>query len=779
MDHPPAPKAWKRTLLRGLRRRRRLPSRLGRTITETDNNWFTCLTLNTNQMHFNDEYAKGTPFGQPLVNCAFTLSVVSGPLRPGHERERDRQPGLDRHQAAQPRLRRRHAVGRDRGHGRCVSPKSRPNVGIVSVRTPRDQPAPRGRHRVQAHVHDLQALCPGGLRRCSRGPTRSGPSERTQDDHCRTAPGRLHLVPGDRRGPRGGPRGRQAAPAGHAGHRPRGPRARRRRRRPGGDARARGDRPGHGRRGRRRRARPPTPRWPTDASVTRSTSTTRTRARSRTSASPSSRPRWPPRRRTAPRRRHCSPRSSPATRWSSASAWSAGARFHARGFHPTARARRLRGHRRGRAAARARRGDHDEGARHRREHGRRAPRAPRRRVVDEAPAPRLRRLTTASSPRAWRRTADGPDTVIEGRFGLYNAFLDRDDLDRGRSSPTSATRWETPRIAFKPYPACHYVHSLARRDPRGDRRAAAAPDDIERDRRDLDRGRALSLVLEPLDAKHAPRSEYDAKFSLPYSVAALLVRGKAWTSGPTPATAIREPRVLELAARVATRSRTSPPSRRRFPGRDPHHARRRARARGRAGRYQRGGPENPMAPDDVARSSAPTRSFALGRDDVDAARDRRCSAWRARRTSRRAQGPRPRRACRRCRHEQRATAGLDELTDEQQDILATIRHFVDKRRPAQRSQYDHAKSSRAARGDDEGARALRDDDPGGVRRARARPVTYALIVKELSRGWISLSGVVNTHFIAVVHDQDVRDRGAEATASCPGWRAARCAPRSR
>ncbi len=53
-------------------------SRLGRTVTETDNVWFTCLTLNTNQNHFNDEFAKGTPFGKPLVNSAFTLALVTG-----------------------------------------------------------------------------------------------------------------------------------------------------------------------------------------------------------------------------------------------------------------------------------------------------------------------------------------------------------------------------------------------------------------------------------------------------------------------------------------------------------------------------------------------------------------------------------------------------------------------------------------------------------------------------------------------------------------------------
>jgi itaconyl-CoA hydratase len=53
-------------------------SRLGKTVTRTDNQWFTLLTLNTNQMHFNEHYAKGTPFGQPLVNSAFTLALVTG-----------------------------------------------------------------------------------------------------------------------------------------------------------------------------------------------------------------------------------------------------------------------------------------------------------------------------------------------------------------------------------------------------------------------------------------------------------------------------------------------------------------------------------------------------------------------------------------------------------------------------------------------------------------------------------------------------------------------------
>jgi acyl dehydratase len=52
--------------------------RLGRTITDADNVWFTLLTNNPNQIHFNVEYAKRTEFGKPLVNSLLTLAVVTG-----------------------------------------------------------------------------------------------------------------------------------------------------------------------------------------------------------------------------------------------------------------------------------------------------------------------------------------------------------------------------------------------------------------------------------------------------------------------------------------------------------------------------------------------------------------------------------------------------------------------------------------------------------------------------------------------------------------------------
>ena len=50
----------------------------GRTVLDADNIWFTCLTMNTNPIHFDGEYAKRTQFGKRLVNSCFTLAVVTG-----------------------------------------------------------------------------------------------------------------------------------------------------------------------------------------------------------------------------------------------------------------------------------------------------------------------------------------------------------------------------------------------------------------------------------------------------------------------------------------------------------------------------------------------------------------------------------------------------------------------------------------------------------------------------------------------------------------------------
>ena len=52
--------------------------RPGRTISESDNTWFTLLTMNQHPLHFDAEYAKATEFGKNLVVSPYTLSLLIG-----------------------------------------------------------------------------------------------------------------------------------------------------------------------------------------------------------------------------------------------------------------------------------------------------------------------------------------------------------------------------------------------------------------------------------------------------------------------------------------------------------------------------------------------------------------------------------------------------------------------------------------------------------------------------------------------------------------------------
>lgn len=107
---------------------------LGRTVTTTDNMWFTLLTQNTAPLHFDHEYAAGTEFGQPLVNSTFTLSLVAGQSVTDVSQNVFANLGWAEISLPNPvfegdTIRSRSTVLEAR------ESKSRPNLGVVSVRT--------------------------------------------------------------------------------------------------------------------------------------------------------------------------------------------------------------------------------------------------------------------------------------------------------------------------------------------------------------------------------------------------------------------------------------------------------------------------------------------------------------------------------------------------------------------------------------------------------------------------------------------------------------------
>ncbi len=106
---------------------------LGRTISQTDNTWFTLLTVNSNPIHFDAHYAAQTEFGRPLVNSTLTLAVVTG-LSVADISQYAVNLGWDEVRMPAPVFEGDTIYAQSEVLGRRES-KSRPHMGLVEIRT--------------------------------------------------------------------------------------------------------------------------------------------------------------------------------------------------------------------------------------------------------------------------------------------------------------------------------------------------------------------------------------------------------------------------------------------------------------------------------------------------------------------------------------------------------------------------------------------------------------------------------------------------------------------
>jgi acyl dehydratase len=107
---------------------------LGRTVTQADNIWFTCVTMNTNPIHFDAEYASRTEFKRPLVNSCFTLALVTGQSVIDLTINAVANLGWDEVRLPNPLFEGDTVYAKSEVLETRES-RSRPNVGIVKVRT--------------------------------------------------------------------------------------------------------------------------------------------------------------------------------------------------------------------------------------------------------------------------------------------------------------------------------------------------------------------------------------------------------------------------------------------------------------------------------------------------------------------------------------------------------------------------------------------------------------------------------------------------------------------
>lgn len=142
----------------------------------------------------------------------------------------------------------------------------------------------------------------------------------------------------------------------------------------------------------------------------------------------------------------------------------------------------------------------------------------------------------------------GPPAVYEGRFGFYVTHLQGADSDAAAVARDLGFAGELTATAVKPYPTCHFTHAFIDATLRLLAEAGAGAADVDRVRCHI-HPIPGKVVCEPEANKRRPRSDYDAKFSRPFLVAAAAVRDRL-TLAELEADALADPAILEFCQRV-------------------------------------------------------------------------------------------------------------------------------------------------------------------------------------------------------------------------------------
>jgi len=151
----------------------------------------------------------------------------------------------------------------------------------------------------------------------------------------------------------------------------------------------------------------------------------------------------------------------------------------------------------------------------------------------------------------------GPATVLEGRFGLFKSHVQKHDevLDLDALTRELGTEWEIRSCSLKPYACAHVIHPYVD-IARGLFQEGLNPDKIAEIHVPVQPG-YMPVVCEPRAVKIAPRTPTHARASLPYCIAAALMRGRL-DPEDFDATRLSDPETRALAALIYAEPDTEP-----------------------------------------------------------------------------------------------------------------------------------------------------------------------------------------------------------------------------
>ncbi len=211
----------------------------------------------------------------------------------------------------------------------------------------------------------------------------------------------------------------------------------------------------------------------------------------------------------------------------------------------------------------------------------------------------------------------GPATVFEGSGGLYASHIGEIPTAEGLGLEDIGTRWMTAEIALKPYPCCHFTHAFV--DAAFALLAELGTDQITPEQvTSIECPTApplMPMVTEPAERKIAPKTIYDALFSVQYVVATALV-GRPVNLATFYDEPLDDPEVLAMAALVTCTPDPGTDFPQHFPGEVVLHL-----ADGQTLRRHvpasHGTPEDPMSQHEVLAKFAATAGRAVPGEQAD------------------------------------------------------------------------------------------------------------------------------------------------------------------
>jgi len=143
----------------------------------------------------------------------------------------------------------------------------------------------------------------------------------------------------------------------------------------------------------------------------------------------------------------------------------------------------------------------------------------------------------------------GPKSFIEGEYGLYNVYENREDCEIEELTRELGERFESVNVSIKPYPACRFAHSAIYGTLELFKENQIQPQDISKITVGVNE-MAYKLNCIPEEKKISPKAPIEVQFSIPFLIGTSVIKKDVFIEHITDESMLRNEDILHIARRV-------------------------------------------------------------------------------------------------------------------------------------------------------------------------------------------------------------------------------------